>query len=629
MIVPMKRVHVVLQDLHFKDCLTWLQKLGVVHVDVRPAESQDTRNLTNAISDLEEILGRLRTLMPRRESPAVSGSYRLTQVEEVTAVLKEVIQRDKKCREELRQLEERLLFWEPWGGFEPASLRELEEQGIKISLYRLNRSQYEALADSGAEYYSIAERAGFYFAAVVDYKGSGSVSGEEGDAPVLPPELSPPKQSLAEMEARIGVLKGMIGNTEKELRTRLYEYDHLYAYWEDLRDALCFEEVSLNAESVGDTLSVISGFAPAEKINDLKLLARNHSFGLIVRDIAEEDAPPTLLKQNFISRLINPVLSFLDITPAYHEPDISLSFFSFFLVFVAMIMGDAAYGIAILLLGISIHIVQKQASTLVRMLYMLGTGTFLWGAASGSWFGSEALASLDVFRNWTVWQLAVYPEFFGHTVKEQQNSVMWFCFTLGGAHLILARLWRFARERREGSLKYVSHLGSVLVIYGLYQILLSMVGITDVLPEKTMLCLEIGLGLIIVFGQQERGKNFFSGIWGGITGLFSTFLDTVGVFGDIMSYIRLFAVGIASFSIASSFNGMGVGIFEGKEGSLSFLFLLFGILVIVIGHLVNFVLGCLSVIVHGVRLNMLEFSNHIGLEWSGHKYRPFKKQRSR
>ena len=94
-----------------------------------------------------------------------------------------------------------------------------------------------------------------------------------------------------------------------------------------------------------------------------------------------------------------------------------------------------------------------------------------------------------------------------------------------------------------------------------------------------------------------------------------------------MSYIRLFAVGIASFSIASSFNSMGGGIIESSNGSFGIVLFLAGFLVLVIGHLINFVLGCLSVIVHAVRLNMLEFSNHIGLEWAGYKYQPFIKRR--
>ena len=102
-------------------------------------------------------------------------------------------------------------------------------------------------------------------------------------------------------------------------------------------------------------------------------------------------------------------------------------------------------------------------------------------------------------------------------------------------------------------------------------------------------------------------------------GFFTNFIDTISCFSNVMSYIRLFAVGLASLAIAQSFNGMA-------EGLLSGFALPFGILVLIIGHAVNLVMGFLSIVVHGVRLNIMEFSGQVGVEWSGYKYEPFKKK---
>jgi V/A-type H+-transporting ATPase subunit I len=124
-----------------------------------------------------------------------------------------------------------------------------------------------------------------------------------------------------------------------------------------------------------------------------------------------------------------------------------------------------------------------------------------------------------------------------------------------------------------------------------------------------------GLGLVVIFSEQE-GK-FFKGVLKGLGGLFPTFLDSIGAFADIISYIRLFAVGLATVEIAKAFNAMASDMGASVVGFIG------AILVLLIGHGLNLAMGAMSVVVHGVRLNMLEFSGHLGMEWSGVAYTPF------
>lgn len=126
----------------------------------------------------------------------------------------------------------------------------------------------------------------------------------------------------------------------------------------------------------------------------------------------------------------------------------------------------------------------------------------------------------------------------------------------------------------------------------------------------------VGFVLVCVFGSQQPGVPFVQGLKSGLGGCFTTFLDTVSCFSNIMSYIRLFAVGMASLAIAQSFNDMAAPMLHGFA-------LPAGILIILIGHTLNLVMGLLSVVVHGVRLNLLEFSGQLGMEWSGYNYEPF------
>ena len=127
-----------------------------------------------------------------------------------------------------------------------------------------------------------------------------------------------------------------------------------------------------------------------------------------------------------------------------------------------------------------------------------------------------------------------------------------------------------------------------------------------------------GFLLVVLFGGMAPGKTFTQGLKAGVGDAFTVFLNTISAFGNVMSYIRLFAVGMASLAIAQSFNNMAAG-FKGP-------LMVAGIAIMVIGHALNIVMGFLSVVVHGVRLNLLEFSGQLGMEWSGTAYDPFRKR---
>jgi len=155
------------------------------------------------------------------------------------------------------------------------------------------------------------------------------------------------------------------------------------------------------------------------------------------------------------------------------------------------------------------------------------------------------------------------------------------------------------------------------MVLGLYFLVLNMV--LDPrkypMPEFAWPMVFAGLAVVILFANQE-GK-FLRGILKGVSNLLPTFLSCIGAFSDIISYIRLFAVGLSSFEVAKSFNAMAEASANGIIGIIA------AVVIGLLGHGLNLAMGALSVIVHGVRLNMLEFSSHLGMEWSGFPYKPF------
>jgi len=209
-----------------------------------------------------------------------------------------------------------------------------------------------------------------------------------------------------------------------------------------------------------------------------------------------------------------------------------------------------------------------------------------------------------------------YPELFGLSAVQAQNQVMKFCFIIGTVQLSLACIMNIIHKIPQKNLSFVADIGWLIDILALYFIVLQLV-VGE--PANVMMVFSIvGVGFLLVvgFGNQAPGVPFVKGLVSGLGGFFTTFLNTISAFSNIMSYIRLFAVGMASVAIAQSFNSMASGMLNGWA-------LPAGILILVIGHSLNLVMGLLSVVVHGVRLNLLEFSGQLGMEWTGIAYEPF------
>jgi V/A-type H+-transporting ATPase subunit I len=245
-------------------------------------------------------------------------------------------------------------------------------------------------------------------------------------------------------------------------------------------------------------------------------------------------------------------------------------------------------------------------------MMLMSVGTVVWGALTGTWFGSATLASLP----WLSWMTIPAISSFDPRSSE---TIKYICFITGTIHISIAHLWNFIRQARQKPfIRALAQWGWLFLVLGLYYLVLSLVLSRERFPLPASAAWLIGTGLvmIIVFSRQEG--RFFHGIAMGAANLLSTFLSGISAFSDIISYIRLFAVGLATVEIAKSFNAMAAGMAHDALG------ILLASVVLLLGHSLNLAMGALSVIVHGVRLNMLEFSGHLGMEWTGRPYKPFK-----
>ena len=195
---------------------------------------------------------------------------------------------------------------------------------------------------------------------------------------------------------------------------------------------------------------------------------------------------------------------------------------------------------------------------------------------------------------------------------DNAEFIMLLCFLIGTVHLSIAHTINFMRNLPR--LAAFADLGWLSILWGMF-LVIRWILLKQPLNPATLWLIAGGLVVVTICGEQKG--NFIKGFLLGLAKLPIKMLNSISAFSDIVSYVRLFAVGLAGIEIAKSFNAIGAEIGFGVPlGFMAALILFFG-------HALNIAMGAMSVIVHGIRLNMLEFSGHLGMEWTGTPYKPF------
>ena len=365
-----------------------------------------------------------------------------------------------------------------------------------------------------------------------------------------------------------------------------------------LVDRMAFAQAKELLASRG-SIAVISGWIPTTLESRLLSVTKANGWGVLLRDSEVGETPPTLIEPPKLFRPVRALFNGLGIAPNYDESDVSIPFFCYFSLFFAMLVGDGAYG-AIFLVG-TLLLRKKLPKAWFILLLVFSLATIGWGTLSNAWFG----ASIPYCDNWPTvkWLSGV-----GAPTGHEYDNMMFLCFTIGVSHLMLARLWNgFSRINDISCLKEFGWAGIVLFMYILTN---SIVGIFATIPMWAYYML--GVSFVTVFFSVK-------GIDKGML-----FLNAMSVLGDIISYVRLFAVGLASLKVAENFNMMALNL--GLPIWIKWLPLA---LILLIGHGLNLAMAGLSVLVHAVRLNTLEFSNHKGISWAGYAFKPFTKTKEK
>ncbi len=601
MIEKMKHICIVAQDSRKENLLSTLRELGIMHIaEKKPAD----------VLFLERFAKLSKLLLELKEySDGDVVSDEILSDEQFEEIYQGSISALEK-RANLIGKKADLLFkaeaLKPWGDFDSHAIAELSES-LNLHFYRLEKKDYKLLLnDKDAQFIRLSP---------VDKMETVAVIGKLSDS-INAIEFIIPEKGPKELRAELSQCETELSQCEQVLKEASM---HLKSYSEQLLKAQNAVECSSAEETLiqDGALVWISGYIPESDEDNFLKTAKKQGWAWIINDVDENDTNvPTKIKYGKLTSLIRPIFDILGIVPGYNEYDISFWFLGFFALFFAMIIGDAGYGALFLAGTIVLNIKARKATNLTWLLYLLSSSTIIWGALTGTWFGLEAAMEIPFFKALVIPSIANYPQYFSIETTAVQNNVMKFCFSIGVIQLVLACIMNIRRKSARKNLSWLADVGWLLSICALYFLVLNLV-----IGEKMNLgivgaVVGIGFLMVILFGGMDPSKTFSAGLKAGLGDSFTVFLNTISAFGNVMSYIRLFAVGMASLAIAQSFNDMAAG-FDGAM-------VVIGIAIMVTGHLLNIVMGFLSVVVHGVRLNLLEFSGQLGMEWSGVSYDPFR-----
>ncbi|MFA5156518.1 MAG: hypothetical protein WC532_03910 [Candidatus Omnitrophota bacterium] len=587
MIVPMKKTTVITQHKDAQEAVGQLRKLGLLHVEhQKPPQSQD-------INILQEDAGLVNACLEVFGQAGCQANNVIAKTGLVDWKIKarhvvDLWKRYGHLGDFSNTLKHQINEWRKWGDFDLQRLQELQQKGIYLKFYQVPIRQLkefprevviEQVFVTGGLAHCVA------------------ISTNKFEVPFK--EVSLPKLSLSGMLAKLEEDEKTMQAIKNEICLAVSYVPELLEVKKKLEKEIEFQQA---LAGMGESRAVVylTGYIPRECEGKILAEAKIKKWGILISDPQEDDNVPVLIRNPRWVSIISPVFRMLEIVPGYREMDISRLFLVFFGIFFGMLIGDSGYGL--IYAAVTFWAQRKfgkkvSNKAMFFLFYVLSFCAIIWGLLTGTFFGQA-------------WLLKAGYRPLIPALNDVKN-IQAFCFFLGALHLTLAHSWQAAIK--FPSLKALADIGWVCILWTAYFLANALI-LGDAFPGFGKWLVSCGISLVVLFTSPQ--KNLLKTIG---SGLGTLALSLMNNFTDVVSYVRLFAVGLAGVAIADTFNSMAGGVV-----SANFFSLLLAGVIILAGHLLNLLLGPMSVLVHGVRLNVLEFSSHAGVSWSGTAYKPLK-----
>ena len=577
-------------------------------------------------SDTEAFLREIQELgvldITRSRKPVDATSGKLFKEAETIRKEIDIIERcDYSRDEEHRNLSAKLAAAEEahaekmhWGDLDPAKVKALREAGCLLHFYTVPVKKFNP---AWSEQYALAE----IDRDEKDVRFAIYSRGSEGANNFQLPETPVATESIEELATNVSALKASVARREEAMKARKEEIpilENLHAQKaQELQRYLAQKGSTQAAE---DYITVLTGFAPTE--NDAKLQEEldKKSIYYICEPATAEDNPPIQLKNNWFARNFETLTGMYGM-PVYDEFDPTPILAPFFLLFWSFCMGDAGYGLLLIALGLLLR--YKEGFDLLglkkhwRLVTTLGVGTFFIGILLGTFFGIDLSKVSWIPEGLRKLMLVGKIEIGGASY----DVAMVAAIAIGIFHICLAMIIKAVGiTKRAGFKEAISVWGWVILIVG--GLIVAGLALTNVLDATATKIAVIAIGILSflsIFIFNKPGRNPLLNVG---AGLWDTYQMATGLLGDVLSYIRLYALGLAGGMLGAAFNNLGQMVL-GDNPTWQWPFFL---LIVIIGHALNFAMSCLGAFVHPLRLTFVEYFKNSGYEGKGQEYVPLSNQ---
>lgn len=576
MITQMKKYTFLIFHRDYEPFLEQLRELGVVHITQKAAGLiEDDEALQAALQHEDELRRLLKQGAP----------------DQLIAERNEVNERIAAAQEAAKQAA-------VWGDFDAARIASLKDAGYNLHFYECASKDFQA--EWGV---SVNEAGGkTYFVALESIEDLN--------------EIPVPQKSEAAWLQEVEHLKGLLAAANARIEAwQLANKERLEKELVEARQQIDWQKVNLSTDQlVEGALCLFEGFCPIDKEAELNAMLAEAQVYYEETDPEKEDATPIKLRNNKFTKLFEPLTGMYG-WPNYNEFDPTPILGPFFLLFFAICMGDCGYGFLLMLLGWLIakdKVKIDMFKGLGPIIFVLGIGTAVMGFFLGTFFG------IDLYNAEWVPDALKGVMIKGQVMGYDIQMVMAIC--IGIFHICLAMsIKAISYTIRDGFKATISTWGWLLLIVGsIATIILTM---TFALPAEVTKWTLIGIGGLSALGIfifNVPGRNPLINIG---AGLWDTYQMATGILGDTLSYIRLYALGLAGGMLGGAFNNLA-GMTLGDNPTWQYLPF---VLILIIGHLLNLAMSALGAFVHPLRLSFVEYFKNAGYEGSGKIYQPFKK----
>ena len=606
MIRKMKKLTFLVYHKEYEEFLNSLRELGVVHIVEKQQGAADNTELQENIRLFNRLAATLKLLQNQKhEKNAViateggTATRGMQVLDEVDALQTE----HGKLSQQLQSYAKEKEVLEVWGNFEPTGIQKLKDAGYIIGFYSCSEGNYKEEWETEYNAMIVNRISSKVFFVTV------TKAGQEVDLDVEQAKL--PAYSLSRLEALYDTTEQAIEGNEKKL-VALSETDipSLKAALKELQSQIEFSKVVLSSEqTAGDKLMLIEGWAPAySKVEIEAYLNDAHVYYEITDPMPGDNVPIRLNNKGFFA-WFEPICK-LYMLPKYNELDLTPFFAPFFMVFFGLCLGDSGYGLFLFLGATAYRLLAKKVTpsmkSIISLIQVLSASTFFCGLLTGTFFGAN-IYDLD----WPIVQRLK------HAVLMDNNDMFRLSLILGVIQILFGMVLKAVNQTIQFGFKYaIATIGWIILLVSTAvsalfasSELLSMGGTA----YKVVLCISGAM----IFLFNTPGKNIFMNIG---LGLWDSYNMVTGLLGDVLSYVRLFALGLSGGILAGVFNSLAVGMSPDNVIAGPIVM----VLIFVIGHAINMFMNVLGAMVHPMRLTFVEFFKNSGYEGGGKEYKPFR-----